>query len=76
MSYSFSDTLNVNNVFMYILQFFDEVDQNHPSISSFCRRFREGFASVLPNVLNLAEGKSPVAKQYTDARQDVLAEDL
>ncbi|KAL7374088.1 hypothetical protein ABVT39_021647 [Epinephelus coioides] len=56
--------------------FFDEVDRIHPSTSSFCHRFKEGFAGVLPNVLKLAEGKSPLAKQYTDARRDALAEDL
>lgn len=31
---------------------------------------------VLSNVLKLAEGKSPLAKLYTDARRDALAEDL
>lgn len=61
---------------MYILQFFDEVDRIHPSTSSFCHRFKEGFARILPDVLKLAEGKSPLAKQYTDARRDALAEDL
>lgn len=55
---------------------FDEVDRIHPSRSSFCQRFREGFSGVLPNVLKLAEGKSPLAKKYIDARQDALAEDL
>lgn len=59
-----------------ILQVFDEVDRIHPSTHSFCHRFRESFATVLPNVLKLAEGKSLLAKQYTDARQDALAEDL
>ncbi|XP_060716644.1 uncharacterized protein LOC132839597 [Tachysurus vachellii] len=56
--------------------FFDEIDQIHPSPSSFCHRFREGFARVLPNVLKLATAKSPLAKQYTETRQDALAEDL
>ncbi|XP_030292943.1 sterile alpha motif domain-containing protein 3 isoform X2 [Sparus aurata] len=55
---------------------FDEVDRIHPSTHGFCHRFREGFATVLPNVLKLAEGKSLLAKQYTDARQDALADDL
>lgn len=65
-----------SNVFISILQVFDEVDQIHPSTHSFCHRFREGFATVLPNVLKLAEGKTPLAKQCTDARKDALAEDL
>ncbi|KAK2817756.1 hypothetical protein Q7C36_021689 [Tachysurus vachellii] len=56
--------------------FFDEIDRIHPSPSSFCHRFREGFARVLPNVLKLATAKSPLAKQYTETRQDALAEDL
>ncbi|KAF7709134.1 uncharacterized protein LOC124383284 isoform X1 [Silurus meridionalis] len=51
--------------------FFDEIDRIHPSPSSFCHRFREGFARVLPNVLKLA-----TAKQYTETRQNALAEDL
>ena len=67
---------NVNHVFMYILQFFDEVDRIHPSPNGFCHRFREGFASVLPNVLKLAMTKSPLAKHYVEARQDALAEDI
>jgi len=65
----------VNHVFVYILQFFDEVDRMY-STSSFCHRFREGFASVLPNVLKLAKIKTPLAKEYTEARQDALAEDI
>ncbi|XDV17636.1 hypothetical protein PO909_023468 [Leuciscus waleckii] len=57
--------------------FFDEVDRIHPSPNSFCHRFREGFASVLPNVLKLARTKSILAvQQYTEARQDALAEDI
>lgn len=59
---------------MYILQFFDAVDGIHLSTSSFCHRFREGFTGVY--VLKPLEGKSPLAKQYTDTRQDALAEDL
>lgn len=51
---------------------FDEVDQIHPSAHS----FRKGFATVLPNLLKLAEGKSLLAKPYTDARQDAPAEDV
>lgn len=54
----------------------DEVDRIHPSTNGFCQRFREGFASVLLNVLKLAQGKSPLAKLYTDAREDALSEDL
>ncbi|XP_040893379.1 uncharacterized protein LOC121181521 isoform X3 [Toxotes jaculatrix] len=56
--------------------FFDEVDRIHPSTNGFYHRFKEGFASVLPNVLKIAQGRSSLAKQYTDARQDSLAEDL
>ncbi|KAG1925400.1 hypothetical protein F2P79_025572 [Pimephales promelas] len=56
--------------------FFDEVDRMYPSTSSFCHRFREGFASVLPNVLKLAKIKTPLAKEYTKARQDAPAEDI
>ena len=35
-----------------------------------------GFASVLTNVLQLDKGKSPIAEQYNETRQDALAEDL
>lgn len=59
-----------------ILQCIEEVDRLHPSTFAFCHRFKEGFASVLPNVLKLAQGKSVPAKQYNDARKDALAEDL
>lgn len=45
------------------------------SILHLCHHFREGFAGVVPNVLKLAEGKAPLVKQYTDARQDALSED-
>ncbi|XP_057190414.1 uncharacterized protein LOC130554643 [Triplophysa rosa] len=55
---------------------FDEVDRIHPSTSSFCHRFRECFTTVLPNVLNLAKGKSHLTQYYTDARQEAMAEDL
>ncbi|XP_056608380.1 sterile alpha motif domain-containing protein 3-like isoform X2 [Triplophysa dalaica] len=55
---------------------FNEVDQIHPSTSSFCARFRDCFTAVLPNVLKLAKGQSHLTKHYTDARQDALAEDL
>ncbi|KAF7688742.1 hypothetical protein HF521_013549 [Silurus meridionalis] len=56
--------------------FFDQIYRIHPSPRSFCHRFREDFARVLPNVLKLATAKSPLAKQYTETRQDALAEDL
>ncbi|XP_060717823.1 uncharacterized protein LOC132840294 isoform X2 [Tachysurus vachellii] len=56
--------------------FFDEIDRIHPSPSSFCHRFRDGFARVLSNMLKLATAKSPLAKQYTETRQDAMAEDL
>ncbi|CAL8338051.1 unnamed protein product [Boreogadus saida] len=55
---------------------FNEVDRIHRSQKGFSDRFRGGFASVLTNVLQLAKGKSPIAKQYNKARQDALAEDL
>ncbi|CAL9689754.1 unnamed protein product [Knipowitschia caucasica] len=54
----------------------DEVDRIHPTVVAFCDRFREGFVGVLPNILKLAQGKSTVAKQYTDVRHDALVEDL
>ncbi|CAL8293022.1 unnamed protein product [Arctogadus glacialis] len=61
---------------MCVLQLFNEVDRIHRSQKGFSDRFRGGFASVLTNVLQLAKGKSPIAKQYNEARQDALAEDL
>lgn len=68
------DILNVVNNNFY--SFFDEIEQIHPTTSNFYHLFREDFAGFLPNVLKLAEGKLPLAKKYTDARQNELAEYL
>ena len=70
--------MRLNSILLYmcVLQLFNEVDRIHRSQKGFSDRFRGGFASVLTNVLQLAKGKSPIAKQYNEARQDALAEDL
>lgn len=68
--------VQIFDMLMCFLQLFNEVDQIHPSTSSFCARFRDCFTAVLPNVLKLAKGQSHLTKHYTDARQDALAEDL
>ncbi|XP_051253923.1 sterile alpha motif domain-containing protein 3-like isoform X2 [Dicentrarchus labrax] len=55
---------------------YDEVDRIHPSSVNLCRRLKEGFTSVVPKVLKLAQGKTPLAKIYVEAREEMLVEDL
>lgn len=82
MTYKYLSDMLIMSSYMCILQFFVFLfffwwGWPNPSFNThFCRCFREGFATVLQNVLKLAEGKSPLAKQYTDAKQDAVAEDL
>ncbi len=41
-----------------------------------CRRWKEGFTHIVPKVIKLVEGKSTLAKMYSEAREELLAEDL
>lgn len=38
--------------------------------------FTDGFNQIVPKVLALAQGKSLLAKQYLEAREEALTEDL
>lgn len=54
----------------------EEVDRIHPSAVNLCRRWKEGFTPIVPKVIKLVEGKSTLAKMYSEAREELLAEDL
>ncbi|KAF1387365.1 hypothetical protein PFLUV_G00104680 [Perca fluviatilis] len=54
----------------------DEVDRIHPSTVNLYRRWKEGFTGIVPKVVKLVQGKSPLAKMYTEAREEMLTEDL
>ncbi|KAL0970722.1 hypothetical protein UPYG_G00246370 [Umbra pygmaea] len=54
----------------------DEVDRIHPSAVKLYRRWKEGFTGIVPKVVKLVQGKSPLAKMYADAREEMLTEDL
>ncbi|XP_055073995.2 sterile alpha motif domain-containing protein 3-like [Misgurnus anguillicaudatus] len=54
----------------------DEVDRMHSSTVSLSQRFREGFTSLVPKVLQLVQKNAPLAKIYKEARDEMLAEDL
>lgn len=56
-------------------QLCDEVDRIHTSSVNFCRRMREGFTSIVPKVVELVKGKTQLAKMYSEARAEMLAED-
>lgn len=66
----------MNFSFISTFQLCDEVDRMHPDAVNLCRRFTEGFATIVPKVVKLAQGKSPLAKIYTEVREEMLAEDL
>ncbi|XP_039648410.1 uncharacterized protein LOC120553775 [Perca fluviatilis] len=51
----------------------EEVGRIHSTASI---SFTDGFNQIVPKVLALAQGKSPLAKQYLEAREEVLTEDL
>ncbi|RXN32351.1 sterile alpha motif domain-containing 3-like isoform X2 [Labeo rohita] len=53
----------------------DEVDRMHSSAVSLSQRFKEGFTSIVPKVLEL-QRNAPLAKIYKEAREEMLAEDL
>ncbi|RXN31437.1 sterile alpha motif domain-containing 3-like isoform X2 [Labeo rohita] len=53
----------------------DEVDRMHSSAVSLSQRFKEGFTSIVPKVLEL-QRNTPLAKIYKEAREEMLAEDL
>ena len=67
MHFSFLSTL---------FQLCDEVDRIHPYTVNVYRRWKEGFTGIVPKVVKLVQGKSPLAKMYTEAREEMLTEDL
>ncbi|XP_051972530.1 sterile alpha motif domain-containing protein 3-like isoform X1 [Xyrauchen texanus] len=54
----------------------DEIDQMHSSTVSLSQRFKDGFTSIVPKVLELVQRNAPLAKIYKEAREEMLAEDL
>uniref|UniRef100_A0A9J8B605 Sterile alpha motif domain-containing protein 3-like n=1 Tax=Cyprinus carpio carpio TaxID=630221 RepID=A0A9J8B605_CYPCA len=54
----------------------DEVDRMHSSTVSLRQRFKDGFTSIVPKVLELVQRNAPLAKIYKEAREEMLAEDL
>ncbi|KAJ7987111.1 hypothetical protein DPEC_G00335370 [Dallia pectoralis] len=40
------------------------------------RRFKDGFTTIVPKVLQLVQRNAPLAKIYKEAREEMLAEDL
>lgn len=57
-------------VFVF-LQLLEEVGRIHSTASI---SFTDGFNQIVPKVLALAQGKSPLAKQYLEARDEALTE--
>ncbi|KAJ8001276.1 hypothetical protein DPEC_G00192640 [Dallia pectoralis] len=51
----------------------EEVGRIHSTASI---SFTDGFNPIVPKVLALAQGKSPLDKQYLEAREEALTEDL
>ncbi|XP_028258477.1 uncharacterized protein LOC114433895 isoform X4 [Parambassis ranga] len=54
----------------------EEVDRIHPSAVNLCHRLKEGFTCIVPKVIKLVEGKSTLAKIYSELREELLAEQL
>ncbi|KAI9547187.1 hypothetical protein NQZ68_020008 [Dissostichus eleginoides] len=46
----------------HALKLCDEVDRIQPSAVNLCRRWKEGFTGIVPKVVKLAHGKSPLAQ--------------
>ncbi|KAJ7991289.1 hypothetical protein DPEC_G00295790 [Dallia pectoralis] len=83
-SLQFDESTNISNsaqllVFVrYIFEgkineLLEEVGRIHSTTSI---SFTDGFNPIVPKVLALAQGKSPLAKQYLEAREEALTEDL
>ncbi|KAL6485110.1 hypothetical protein MHYP_G00071550 [Metynnis hypsauchen] len=66
-----AEGMTIENILLY-----DEVDAIHPLTVNICRRFNEDFTAVLPSLLKVAKGTSPLKKLYLEAREEALAEDL
>lgn len=58
--------------FSVYLQLLEEVRRIHSESIS----FTDSFNQIVPKVLALAEAKCPRAKQYIEAKEEALAEDL
>ncbi len=48
----------------------------HSATVSLSQRFKDGFTSIVPKVLELVQRNAPLAKVYKEAREEMLAEDL
>lgn len=57
------------------LKLCDELEGIHPATGVW-QRFSEGFGCIVPKVLHLAQGKSPLSQLYLEAREEALTEDL
>ncbi|XP_035989247.1 uncharacterized protein LOC110368027 isoform X2 [Fundulus heteroclitus] len=54
----------------------EEVQRIHPGMENVQQRFSEGLACIIPKVLNLTQGKSPLYQLYQAARNEALSEDV
>ncbi|XP_028251818.1 uncharacterized protein LOC114427801 [Parambassis ranga] len=59
-----------------VSELWEEVDRIHPSAVNLCHRLKEGFTCIVPKVIKLVEGKSTLAKIYSELREELLAEQL
>ncbi len=66
----------INFLFFVNFQLCDEVDRMHSSTVSLSQRFKDGFTSIVPKVLELVQRNAPLAKFYKEVREEMLAEDL
>uniref|UniRef100_A0AAV2JIT4 Sterile alpha motif domain-containing protein 3-like n=1 Tax=Knipowitschia caucasica TaxID=637954 RepID=A0AAV2JIT4_KNICA len=53
-----------------------EMDRMHPVNTILCQRWRQNLTKIVPKVIELAQGKSPLTKVHSAAREDILADDL
>nr|XP_033490759.1 sterile alpha motif domain-containing protein 3-like isoform X2 [Epinephelus lanceolatus] len=60
----------------FVSGLWEEVNRLHPSSVELCRRWREGFTGIVPKVMKLVGERSPLAKMYSEAREELLAEEL
>ncbi len=70
MSFFLSELLTFN------FQLCDEVDRLHSSTVSLSQRFKDGFISIVPKVLELVQRNASLSKVYKEAREEMLAEYL
>ncbi len=59
--------------FKLIINFLFFVNSSTVSLS---QRFKDGFISIVPKVLELVQRNAPLSKVYKEAREEMLAEYL